>query len=76
MRLESHTIGNMNGPTVDDICRSFENRNEWDMADIAGNVYSLLGDDGTSIHSISGHAFKDFSLSVGNGPGLYAFLFL
>ena len=63
MRLESNTIGNVDDPTEDDIHRSFHD----DWEDVAGNVYTLYLDDGTSISSISGHALRNFSLSLGDG---------
>ncbi len=63
MRLESHTIGNINDPTENDIRMSFLDE-EW--GDVPGNVYSLYKGDGTSIHSISGTDMNNYSLSLRN----------
>lgn len=63
MRLETNTTGNTNDATEADIRRSFENQEDADIADWAGNCHRLIAKDGTSLSAISGRDFRDFQLS-------------
>jgi hypothetical protein len=61
MRLEAHTIGIVDNPTVDDLRAAFLDE-EW--GDVLGNVYSLFAEDGLVLQSLSGDYFENFQLEL------------
>jgi len=69
MKLESNTIGDVEDASEDDVRRAFENREPWDNADWAGNVYALIADDGAALSAISGAEFQDFSVTFSDASG-------
>lgn len=69
MRLDSNAIGSIAQPTEDDVRRAFENRQDGDIADWAGNATTLTAADGTSVSTISGPDFQGFSLACRSAAG-------